>query len=272
MQSSFKKCFQLIVFQKLLDWRLEKSYMRKHTCHLDHHQRSRYVTIGLEGKFHWVLQLINNQKEKLFDSHKKKLPDEQNSSNQPNQSPKPNCDRSGQPDNTQDVFVVKGETSRSQEIDVMKIFSRRTLFFREIRATCWNRGNSNTFIWRQRESECLADSWQNGATCCYSSYNWSTRQLSSTSCSWKRYAHDENHEPMMVNEADMDFKIPGLPHSARNSKQEFWDQKWKLWEERRGQESGNKTVCTKNSWRLLAMGNQRAVCERRQLQFPPRYE
>ena len=25
--------------------------------------------------------------------------------------------------------------------------------------------------------------------------------------------HDENHEPMMVNEADMDFKIPGLPHS-----------------------------------------------------------
>ena len=26
--------------------------------------------------------------------------------------------------------------------------------------------------------------------------------------------HDENHEPMIVNEADMDFKIPGLPHSV----------------------------------------------------------
>ena len=26
--------------------------------------------------------------------------------------------------------------------------------------------------------------------------------------------HDENHEPIMVNEADMDFKIPGLPHSV----------------------------------------------------------
>ena len=39
-----------------------------------------------------------------------------------------------------------------------------------------------------------------------------------------------------------------------------------------GQESGNKTACTKNSWRLLAMGNQRAVCERRQMQFPPRYQ
>ena len=33
---------------------------------------------------------------------------------------------------------------------------------------------------------------------------------------WKNplVLHDENHEPMMVNEADMDFKIPGLPHSV----------------------------------------------------------
>ena len=34
---------------------------------------------------------------------------------------------------------------------------------------------------------------------------------------------------------------------------------------------GTKTTCTKNSWRLLAMGVQRAVFWRRQLQFPPRY-
>ena len=34
---------------------------------------------------------------------------------------------------------------------------------------------------------------------------------------------------------------------------------------------GQKTACTNNSSRLLAMGSQRAVCERRQLQFPPRY-
>ena len=61
-------------------------------------------------------------------------------------------------------------------------------------------------------------------------------------------------------------------YRARNSKYEFWRQKWKFWEERRGQESGNTTACTKNSWRLLAMGNQRAVCKRSQLQFPPRYE
>ena len=31
--------------------------------------------------------------------------------------PKPICNRSGKPDNTEDVFVVEGETSRSHEID-----------------------------------------------------------------------------------------------------------------------------------------------------------
>ena len=31
--------------------------------------------------------------------------------------PKPICDRSGKLDSTEDVFVVKGETSRSHEID-----------------------------------------------------------------------------------------------------------------------------------------------------------
>ena len=31
--------------------------------------------------------------------------------------PKPTCDRSGKLDKTEDVFVVKGETSRSHEID-----------------------------------------------------------------------------------------------------------------------------------------------------------
>ena len=35
---------------------------------------------------------------------------------------------------------------------------------------------------------------------------------------------------------------------------------------------GNTIACTKNFWRLLAMGNQRAECERKHLQFPPRYQ
>ena len=48
--------------------------MRKHTCHLDHHQRSHYVTLGPKN---WARKLFNSQKEKLLDK--------QNSSNQPNQ-------------------------------------------------------------------------------------------------------------------------------------------------------------------------------------------
>ena len=35
--------------------------------------------------------------------------------------PKPICDRSGNPDSTEDVFVVKGETSRSHEIDEKRL-------------------------------------------------------------------------------------------------------------------------------------------------------
>ena len=61
-------------------------------------------------------------------------------------------------------------------------------------------------------------------------------------------------------------------YRTRNSKEELWGQKRKFWEERPGQESGNNTVCTKNSWRLLAIGKQRGVFYRRQLQFPSRYQ
>ena len=50
-------------------------------------------------------------------------------------------------------------------------------------------------------------------------------------------------------------------YRARNSKWELWGQKRKFWEERRGQESGNKTACTKNSWRLFWVGNQRLCAE-----------
>ena len=50
-------------------------------------------------------------------------------------------------------------------------------------------------------------------------------------------------------------------YRARYTKSEFWRLERELWKKRRGQEWGNKTACTKNSWRLLAMGNQRAVEE-----------
>ena len=61
--------------------------MRNHTCRLDHHQRSHddTITIGPEGKFNWVLQLINSQMVRLFDSLEEKF-NTKRSPNQPNQS------------------------------------------------------------------------------------------------------------------------------------------------------------------------------------------
>ena len=66
---------------KVVRLKLEKSYMKKHLCHLDLHQRSHYVTIGQRN---CVRKLIDNQKEKLFDNQEEKLLNKQNSSNQPN--------------------------------------------------------------------------------------------------------------------------------------------------------------------------------------------
>ena len=48
VQLSFKKHFQLLVFQKLLDWKLEKSSTTKYTCLLDLHQTSHWSTSGLD--------------------------------------------------------------------------------------------------------------------------------------------------------------------------------------------------------------------------------
>ena len=90
--------------------------MKNHTYLLDHHQRSHYdtITVGPEGMMNWVLQLNNSQSVNSFNSLVEKF-NMKRSPNQPNQNPI--CDRSGKPENTEDVFVVKGETSRSYEID-----------------------------------------------------------------------------------------------------------------------------------------------------------
>ena len=90
--------------------------MRNRTCLLDHHQRSHYVTIGPEEKFHWVLQLIKNRKVEVAEQPRGEV-SRQAKFFQPAQPiPKPICDRSGQPDNKHEVSVDKGETSWSEEI------------------------------------------------------------------------------------------------------------------------------------------------------------
>ena len=64
----------------------------------------------------WVLQLNNSQLENSFNSLLEKHLVLKLS--KPTQSkPNPICDRSGKPEDTERVFVEKGKTSRSQEID-----------------------------------------------------------------------------------------------------------------------------------------------------------
>ena len=117
---------------------------------------------------------------------------------QPTQ-PTPNSilDRSGRPDNIQDGR----NTSRSQEINVNSFCEEltssdrtgrpvATLNTAEVQDSSRVRSahESDTFnaddeVLRKRMEKSIAD-------------------------------HDESHEPMMVNEADMDFRIPGLPHTV----------------------------------------------------------
>ena len=192
------------------DWR--SLTWESNTCHLDHHQRSRYVTIGLEVKFQWVLQLINNQKEKLFDSHKKKLPDEQNSSSQPNQS------------QSQSV------------IDQGNLITRKMCLLLKVKRPVLKRSVWNLFTKKLCSSDWSGqlDITQNviGVQTCPSGENKNVRVEQTHDRSGKLDKHNvaaqDNpevyREIKMLNidndlireriEENMDFKIPGLPHST----------------------------------------------------------
>ena len=85
--------------------------MRNHTCLLDHHQRSQ------EGKFHWGSTVDQQSGGKVVQQSRGEVARRVKFSQLTQPIPKPICDRSGQPDNTHDVFVVKDETSRSHEIN-----------------------------------------------------------------------------------------------------------------------------------------------------------
>ena len=122
--------------------------------HLDHHQRSRSVTIGLKKREEVLLGSKDRQPQEKVARQAKFF--------QPTQPiPKPISDRSGQLDNTQGVFVVRGETSRSQEISVKS-------FHEELCSSDWITAKwyharrdqcSNMSIWRKQECQSWANSW-----------------------------------------------------------------------------------------------------------------
>ena len=145
--------------------------MKNHTCHLDLHQRSHYVTIGHRN---WVRKLIDNQKGKLIDNQEEKLLDKQNSSNQPNQFQDPIRDRSGRLGITQDVISVQACSSEdSKSLNVEQTHDRSG---RPGKDTVAAQDDPEVY----HEAETL---------------------------------NMDNETIRERIEADMDFKIPGLPHS-----------------------------------------------------------
>ena len=119
--------------------------------------------------------------------------------------PKPICDRSGKPEDTEDVFLVKGETSRSHEIDEKR--SHEEL------------GSSDRSGKPERLSENIRVKHAHDGT----------KQLveqnsSSTHTVEEQFASEENRDiasfnadnefNRAINEENIDFNIPGVPHSA----------------------------------------------------------
>ena len=115
---------------------------------------------------------------------------------QPTQ-PNPIRDRVGRPANMQDGRIM----SRSQEIDGNS--------FNEEPCSSTERRDLLLLLIRLMRKTALEYVLLMKAIC-------STLMMKYFVKKWKNplLVHDENHEPMMVNEADMDFRIPGLPHSV----------------------------------------------------------
>ena len=122
---------------------------------------------------------------------------------QPN--PKPICDRSGKPDSTEDVFVVEGETSRSHEIDEKGLHEELGSSDRS--------GKPDNLSEKTRVEQTRDGSGQPDE-----------RNSSSAHTVKEQFAPEENRDiasfntdnefNRAINKEDIDFNIPGLPHSA----------------------------------------------------------
>ena len=126
--------------------------------------------------------------------------------------PKPNCDRSGQPGNTQDVFVVKGETSRSQEIDVKSFHEELCSSDRSGQLdntqdvigvqTCPSEENKNVRVEQTHDRSGQLDKHNVAVPDAPEVYH-EIKTLNT-----------DNEFLRERTEEDMDLKIPGLPHST----------------------------------------------------------
>ena len=119
--------------------------------------------------------------------------------------PKPICDRSRKPDSTEDVFVVKGETSRSHEIDEKGLH-------KELGSS--DRSGKPDNLSENSRVEQAHDGTRQPVE----------RDSSSAHTVKEQFAPEENRDiasfntdnefNRAINEEDIDLNIPGLQHSA----------------------------------------------------------
>ena len=152
----------------------------------------------------WVLQLNNSQLGNSFNRSFGEVPRVKLS--KPTQSkPKPICDRSGKPEDTERVFVDKGETSRSQEIDEKRLHKEL--------------GSSDRTVKPERLSEDIRVMHVHDGT-----GEPVESSSSSTHIVKEQFVPEENRDiassnadnefNRAIDEENIDFNIPGLPHSA----------------------------------------------------------
>ena len=137
-------------------------------------------------------------------------------------TPNPIRDRSGQPDNMQDGR----NTSRSQEINVDSFDEELSSSDRtgrpvetEVIQTRSSEDNKSLNVEQthDRTGRPVIDTAavQDNPQVCHEADTLNVNdEVLRKRMEKSIVVHDENHEPMMVNEADMDFRIPGLPHSV----------------------------------------------------------
>ena len=173
--------------------------MRNHTC-LIHHQRSHYdtITIGPEGKFHWVPQLNNNQSVNSFNSLVEKF-------NTPNQSQNQSVIDQGNLITRKLCLLLKVQRPVPTR-SLKKVFTENSVFS--------DRSGQPDNLSENIRVEQIHD--RSGQP--------DERNSSSAHTVKEQHAPEVHREaPLLnthnefnreINEEDIDFNIPGLPHSA----------------------------------------------------------
>ena len=228
MLSSFKKHFQLILFRKLLEWKLEKSYTKKSSCHLDLRQSSHWNTNGRENG---IQNMLNDQKSGSY----------LKVSNRPTNSKIQFVGDRGDLISRMTWLVCKMEEKRPVLRRSMLILVAKNLVLQSERCDLLRaipgKPVHETSVIQTRSSEDrkdfnveqthermerpvithdlinVSDSSQTRSAHESDTFNVEDEVLRKKK---ERSVadHDVSHESMMVTEADMDFRIPGLPHSV----------------------------------------------------------